>query len=163
MFKYAKVVDKETGLCEVGLGTNVEFYFSLGMREMNVDQSEIDGQWYLFDKCPHFTPEEEAAKREKDFKSKFFEIPNFGWFRKVPKGYQSAVECLNLAFNNVNILGSLPAEMMIFYQEPDFTDPEQCTEEWLVEHQIKSPAMTREEFAQFYAGFSVAWNTEEHE
>ena len=106
--------------------------------------------------------EEETAKRETDFKSKFFKIPGFGWFRKVPKGYQSAVECLNLAFNNVSILGKLPAETLIFYTQPDFTKPEECTEEWLIEHQTKNAEMSAQEFGQFYAAFSVAWNNEEH-
>lgn len=106
--------------------------------------------------------DEQAAKREADFKSKFFYIEGFGWFRKVPKGYASAVECLNLAFNNVSMLGKLPAETLIFYQEPDFTKPEECTEEWLIEHQTKNAEMTVQEFGQFYAGFSVAWNNTEH-
>lgn len=105
---------------------------------------------------------EEAAARQADFESKFFNIPNFGWFRKVPKGYSSAVECLNLAFNNVSLLGKLPAETLIFYQQPDFTKPEECTEEWLVAHQTKNDEMTTQEFSQFYAGFSVAWNNTEH-
>lgn len=104
----------------------------------------------------------EAAQRQADFESKFFSIPGFGWFRKVPKGYSSAVECLNLAFNNVSLMGKLPAETMIFYTQPDFTKPEECTEEWLVAHQIKNAEMTVEQFGQFYAGFSVAWNSTEH-
>lgn len=104
----------------------------------------------------------EAAQRQADFESKFFNIPGFGWFRKVPKGYSSAVECLNLAFNNVSLMGKLPAETMIFYTQPDFTKPEECTEEWLVAHQIKNAEMTVEQFGQFYAGFSVAWNSTEH-
>lgn len=106
---------------------------------------------------------EEAAAREADFKSKFFEIPNYGWFRKEPKGYSSAVESLNTAFNAVSVLGKLPAETMIFYAEPDFTKPEECTEEWLVEHQTKNAEMTSQEFGQFYMAFMTAWNSEMHE
>lgn len=106
--------------------------------------------------------DEQAAIRETDFKSKFFEITGYGWFRKVPKGYQSAVECLNLAFNNVSIIGKLPAETLIFYQQPDFYKPEECTEDWLIEHQTKNAEMTAQEFGVFYAGFSVAWNNTEH-
>lgn len=109
-----------------------------------------------------YTPEELAEQRQADFERTFFNIPGFGWFRKVPKGYSSAVECLNLAFNNVSLLGKLPAETMIFYTQPDFTKPEECTEEWLVAHQTKNAEMTVEQFGQFYAGFSVAWNSTEH-
>ena len=42
-----------------------------------------------------YTEEEEADLREADFKDNFFFIPTFGWYRKVPKGYSSAVESLN--------------------------------------------------------------------
>lgn len=107
--------------------------------------------------------DEQAALREADFKSKFFEIPNFGWFRKTPKGYSSAVESLNTAFNAVGIMGSLPANMLIFYTAPDFTKPEECTEEWLIEHQTFNEEMTAQQFGQFYVGFMTAWNEQEHE
>ena len=107
--------------------------------------------------------EEQAAKREENFKAEFFEISNYGWFRKQPKGYSSAVESLNTAFNAVTILQQLPANMLIFYPEPDFTKPEQCTEEWLVAHQIFNQVMTAQEFGVFYMAFMTAWNTEMHE
>lgn len=105
---------------------------------------------------------EETAKREADFKSKFFEIQNFGWYRKQPKGYQSAVESMNVLFNIANVSDGIQAGLIIFYQQPDFTKPEECTEEWLIEHQIIQPAMTKAEFMQLYVAFMTAWNTEEH-
>ena len=46
MKKYAKVVNEETKLCEVGVGTNTSFYASIGMTEMEVEQA-YNGQWYL--------------------------------------------------------------------------------------------------------------------
>ena len=61
MLKYAKIIDDNTGLCEVGTGTNIEFYESIGMSQMDVEQSEKDNQWYLSEKCPHYTPEEKEA------------------------------------------------------------------------------------------------------
>lgn len=109
-----------------------------------------------------YTEEEEANIREQAFKSDFFEIPNFGWFRKVPKGYSSAVESLNTAFNAVTIMQSLPAGTLIFYQAPDFTKPEECTEEWLIEHQTTNEQMTAQEFGAFYIAFMTAWNNQEH-
>lgn len=109
-----------------------------------------------------YTEEELAKQREIGFKSTFFLIPGYGWFRRVPKGYQSAVECLTFAFNNVSIIGKLPANTLIFYMEPDYTQPYQCTEEWLVAHQIFNEEMTAKEFGQFFALFSVAWNNAEH-
>lgn len=61
MIKYAKVINEEIGLCEVGVGTNSEFYKSIGMSQMDVEVSEKDNQWYLSGKCPHYTPEEKEA------------------------------------------------------------------------------------------------------
>lgn len=52
MLKYVKNVDKNTGLCsEVGIGTNEEFYKSIGMTLQDVEQA-YNGQWYLADKVP---------------------------------------------------------------------------------------------------------------
>ena len=66
MIKYAKVVNKETGLCEVGVGTNIDFYKSIGMIELDVQQSDIDNNWYLTEKCPMKTEEEkQQAEQER--------------------------------------------------------------------------------------------------
>ena len=46
MFKYAKVVNEETKACNVGIGTNVKFYQSLGMTLRDVEQDQ-NGKWYL--------------------------------------------------------------------------------------------------------------------
>lgn len=46
MIKYAKIVNEETKQCQVGTGTNVKFYRSIGMVEMDVEQG-YDGQWYV--------------------------------------------------------------------------------------------------------------------
>lgn len=66
MIKYAKVINEETGLCEVGVGTNTEFYKSIGMTLLDVQQSDIDGAWYLTEKCPMKTDEQkEQEERER--------------------------------------------------------------------------------------------------
>ena len=65
MLKYAKIINEQTGLCEVGIGTNAEFYQSIGMIEFDVQQSDIDNNWYLADKCPMKT-EEQKAKEERE-------------------------------------------------------------------------------------------------
>lgn len=46
MKKYAKIINKETMLCEVGLGTNISYYKSIGMTEMEVEEA-YNGSWYL--------------------------------------------------------------------------------------------------------------------
>ena len=62
MIKYAKIINEEPGLCEVGLGTNSSFYQSIGMVQLDVQQSDIDNNWYLVDKCPMKTDEEKAQE-----------------------------------------------------------------------------------------------------
>lgn len=62
MIKYAKVINEQTGLCEVGIGTNTTFYKSIGMKEQDVSQSDIDGKWYLSDKCPMKSNEDKLAE-----------------------------------------------------------------------------------------------------
>lgn len=46
MKKYAKIINQETKLCEVGLGTNSKFYKSIGMTEMDVEEA-YNSLWYL--------------------------------------------------------------------------------------------------------------------
>ena len=64
MIKYAKLINKETGLCEVGLGTNAEFYSSIGMTPLDVAQSDIDGAWYLASMCPMKTDEQKEQEEK---------------------------------------------------------------------------------------------------
>lgn len=64
MIKYAKIINQETGLCEVGIGTNTEFYKSIGMTQLDVQQSDIDNNWYLADKCPMKTDEQKAKQEQ---------------------------------------------------------------------------------------------------
>lgn len=165
MIKYAKIIDNKTGKCIVGTGTDTEYYIADGFTQMDVQQSDIDGLWYTAEKCPHKSEAEKAAERETDFKDKFFEIQGFNYYRKQPKGYTSALESLGVAYNMITsgVIHELPAGTFIFYPKPNFYIAEQCTEEWLIEHQIFSEAMSREQFLQFYAAFVVAWNNEMHE
>ena len=80
MFKYAKVINKETGLCYVGVGTNADTYKAIGMVELDVQQSDIDGDWYLIDKCPMKTEQEKLQQakeiRLKEILDKAYEYEN---------------------------------------------------------------------------------------
>ena len=107
--------------------------------------------------------QEQADIREANFKATFFNIDGYGWYRRRPKGYISAVESMNVAYNIANERDGIQAGLIIFYQQPDFTKEEECTEEWLVEHQIIQGAITKAEFMALYVAFITAWNREEHE
>lgn len=51
MIKWAKITNQETKVCDVGLGTNIEYYKSIGMTEQDVEQA-YNGQWYLVGYAP---------------------------------------------------------------------------------------------------------------
>ena len=62
MRKYAKVINEETKQCEVGIGTNEDFYKSIGMTSLDVEQCDWNHQWYLTGYCP---AKPEPTKEEK--------------------------------------------------------------------------------------------------
>ena len=62
MIKLAKIINEQTGLCEVGVGTNIQFYNSIGMSELDVSQSDIDNCWYLSEKCPQKSEEQKLSE-----------------------------------------------------------------------------------------------------
>lgn len=51
MIKFAKVINEETKVCMVGLGTNEEAFRRMGMTEQEVEEG-YDGQWYLSGYAP---------------------------------------------------------------------------------------------------------------
>jgi hypothetical protein len=51
MKKYAKIINEVIGTVSVGIGTDAEYYKSIGMELMDVEQG-YDGQWYLAGKAP---------------------------------------------------------------------------------------------------------------
>lgn len=61
MKKYAKIINDETKQVEVGLGTNSAFYQSIGMIEMDVEQS-FDNSWYVKGFAPEKPVEEQQAE-----------------------------------------------------------------------------------------------------
>ena len=65
MIKYAQLINKDTGLCNIGTGTNIDFYKSIGMTELDVKQSDVDNNWYLIDKCPMKTDKEKELEEKK--------------------------------------------------------------------------------------------------
>ena len=61
---YAKIINEETKQVSVGTGTNVEFYKSIGMSEMEVEQA-YDGQWYL----KGYAPEKPTEQKETEVRA----------------------------------------------------------------------------------------------
>lgn len=66
MIKYCFILDNETGHVKLGAGCSDEYYKEIGMVQRDVEQSEKDNEWYLTEKCPHYTPEEiEEMERQR--------------------------------------------------------------------------------------------------
>lgn len=61
MIKYCFIKDEETGTVQLGVGCSDEYYKEIGMKQRDVEQSEVDFLWYLANKCPHYTDEEKLA------------------------------------------------------------------------------------------------------
>jgi hypothetical protein len=103
--------------------------------------------------------QEKIAQRRKNFEDTFIQT-SWGWYRKVPKGYSNALQSVDAIKAMVSGKGgfvSQIAQVVIFYTQPDYTDPTQCTEEWLIAHQYHHQACTTEEFTEFYLDFQSRW------
>lgn len=46
MLKYAKIIDEQTKEVQIGVGVNDDYYASIGMTEMDVEEA-YTGSWYL--------------------------------------------------------------------------------------------------------------------
>lgn len=74
MKKYAKILDAERGTYQVGIGTDEEFYKSIGMELVDVEKG-YDGNWYLAGKAPS-PPKpspEEIIRRYEDAVQKYLD------------------------------------------------------------------------------------------
>ena len=66
---YARIVNEETKEVSGGLGTDVEFYKSIGMKEMEVERA-YNGEWYLKGYAPvkpEPTLEEQVSSLEQTY------------------------------------------------------------------------------------------------
>lgn len=62
---YAKIINEETKQVSIGTGDDIDFYKSVGMSEMDVEQA-YDGNWYVKGYEPEKpvpTKEEQSEKR----------------------------------------------------------------------------------------------------
>ena len=106
-----------------------------------------------------YTEEEQTAKRQENFESNFL-TTSLGNYRLQPKGYANAQQSIDTVNNMVIYAQGLTeqlAQMIIFYETPDFTKPEECTEEWLVAHQTHPEPMTLQQWGVFYAEFTTLY------
>lgn len=94
--------------------------------------------------------------RRENFYNTFL-ATSLGNYRLQPKGYANAQQSIDTINNVVMLMDGLNetiAKMVIFYDTPDFSKAEECTEEWLVQHQHHPSTMTTAQWGQFYVEFS---------
>ena len=77
MLKYAKIIDNEKGLVMVGTGTDISIYLSLGMEIKDVQQSDMDGCWYLTEKCPMKSDEQKELEEKERIQELFMTRSDF--------------------------------------------------------------------------------------
>jgi hypothetical protein len=94
MIKYAQLINEETGLCSIGTGTNIDFYKSIGMTELDVQQSDIDNNWYLIDKCPMKTDEQKEQEEKK----------RVAMLRMTPRDFLLAITGMGVDFTKIKEL-----------------------------------------------------------
>ena len=122
MLKYAIIIDEEKGLCNVGLGEDIDYYIANGYTELDVLQSDIDNNWYLADKCPMKTDEEKANERKIKFNKDFFNT-SLGYVRrKVNMATGETKDFLSDLLPTISMgLQMGQPVTIITYSEPDFT------------------------------------------
>ena len=83
MLKYAKIENQETKQCSVGIGTNFDFYKSIGMQEMDVEKAWNEA-WYLKGYAPE--KPESVIKQERIDELKGFLAAADYWGQKYIDG-----------------------------------------------------------------------------
>lgn len=191
MIKYAKLIDNRIELAPsfkdntFNYNLNEELMVQDGYKKLIEVERPLTNRMYhieynetktkieevlVYDETQQEADDREANNREQYFKNLFFKVTlpetlspkGYGYYRKQPKGYSSAIESITAAERICSKMNGLPAGVLIFYQEPDFYDETQITEEWLEQHQIVLPALDVEHFDQLFIVFIQAWNTKEH-
>lgn len=154
MIKYAKILNEKTGICEVGTGTNSEFYKSLGMHQLDVKQSDIDNNWYLSELCPMKSEEEKLEKRKQQFQNDFF-LTSLGYIRrKVTMKNGEIKDFLSDLLPVISIgVSSQQTINIITYSQPDFMSD---TVDWTILQSVKpaTPEFVQECFLRLNDDFN---------
>lgn len=101
MIKYAKIEDINTGLCSVGIGDDTEYYKSIGMELVDIEQSDIDFKWYISSKCPKKS-KEQKEQEEKE------RIANL---HMTPLDFINALATLRVTYEQIKALCDANAEV----------------------------------------------------
>lgn len=76
---YAMITNEETKAVSVGIGTDTEFYESIGMTDMEVEQA-YDGSWYVKGYAPDFSRQiklDKISQLNADYEAARFELGKY--------------------------------------------------------------------------------------
>ena len=147
----------------------VEYNHNQGL---NIEETEmavyaLEYNEIIIDGEPVIDPDyEEKQKnlRQENFYNNFLATSK-GNYRLMPKGYanaQQSIDTVNAIVMAMQGLTEDIANMIIFYDTPDFTKEEECTEEWLIQHQHHPEPMTVQEWVQFYIEFTTLYAQQQY-
>ena len=134
-----------------------EALYNIDKVEYTDDEYILEGDEYILKDAQW--EQEQTEKRRESFYNTFL-ATSLGNYRLQPKGYANAQQSIDTVNNMVMAFGGVNetlANMVIFYETPDFTKAEECTEAWLVEHQYNIQPMTKEQWGQFYIEFTTKY------
>lgn len=154
MIKYCFVLDKKTGLVQLGAGCTDEYYKEIGMEQRDVKQSDIDNAWYLTAQCPMKTEEEKYKEREEYFYNTFFNT-SLGWIRRNVTMKNGSKDFLSDLLPTIAMGVNMGQEVKIIaYNMPPFDkDVEDWTE--YQHNEVVTPQFIQECFAQLQADFGI--------
>lgn len=94
MKKYCKI--NKNNEIEVFTGSDINSAKKAGFVEFDVEQSEVDSNWYLAEKCPHYT-EEELAQKEKE---------RIALLKMTPRDFLLAITSMGIDWADIKALMS---------------------------------------------------------
>lgn len=104
--KFGKVVNEKTKECQVGLGNNADYYKSIGMSLLEVEQA-YNGLWYFAGYAPEQDPKE-AAQEEINRLEKL----------QTPRLYREAIAGGEYAINKLAEIDALIAVQRAIINPP---------------------------------------------
>lgn len=129
MIKYAKIIN-DSGECLVFLGDDIQWAIEQNYAQYNVEQSDVDNQWYLAEKCPHKSEEEKEQEREESFDKSFFNT-SLGYVRRsVTMADGSHKDFLSdlLPAISMSVQSGVPVNILTYDRPPFDHDIEDWTE-----------------------------------
>lgn len=100
---YAIILDEETKAVAVGIGTDTEYYKSIGMTDMEVEQAN-DGNWYVKGYAPDFSDkikQDKIAELDSQYQADKAQLMQY-YFEFSIAGNNEGMESIKVEIDNLN-------------------------------------------------------------